>query len=249
MKIPCNGNRKDTICLLICLFVMLMLLLGIRQYSGFGLQEVVMITIVAYFAVVIGCIRYFSPERSYRFSRKTLEILLRERVVWQWDLESVGFRVLKGKILINNWPLPEQYGRAFEIISRRLIRLAQQGHVRMQPEPVFGWRENLRALIIVIVFLGLRVVPSLALMFGVAFGSGVLIKVYCFEIAGWFEMFWGKGRLAIACLLFPFALYLPLSYAIQMRRWAFERAVFTFLGRVLGIDENSSSHRNPSPLD
>ena len=239
-KITCHEYTGVTFCGFMCLVAILIPGLTIYQHFVFGSLNAQQwgwsIGVTVFIVAGMACLWRLPSKRSFRFSGMTLELLRGERIVQQWNLESCEFRIRRRGIMINRKPLSillPNHGRAFKIITRRLILLAQQGHTRMEPKPTLGWRENLQLVIAMVLWLCLRIVTFVPLLFGVMTVHILFLDAYCPETCT-------SRDKASFCLLITMATYALLSYVFRKRIKVFEMCVFNFLGRILGAKKNEA---------
>ncbi len=242
-KIACNEDAGVASCGLMCLVAILMPGLTIYQHYAFGAlnaqQWCWSIGVTVFIVAVIACIGRIPNQFSYRFSGMTLELLRGDRIDQQWNLKSCEFRIQRRGIEINRKPLPGLFphgGRAYKIITRRLILLAQQGHTIMEPEQTLGWRENLHLLIATVLWLCLMTVTFMLLLIG------VMIVAIFFLDAYYPETFTSRDSeevafLSLISLIITIATYALLSYAFRKRIKAFKMCVFNFLARIFGVKQ------------
>lgn len=242
MQITCNEVRNDVICGFIGNAAIVASMFGVLEFIDYGAEgaRYALLVIACIFGIIVPVSWFLGSRRSYRFSGMILEYLWQGRVVEQWDLQSVEFRVLKHCIVINNRSLKglSSNGRAFRIISRRLIRIVQQDNARV--EPVSGWRENLRLLIWWVMLMPHRVVFPILLMIGSAMGI-IWFAYACNPEISRRSIY----RLLTISLPITIVIFAAMGYASRKRIKAFELAIFTFLGRLLRVDETDASPPNP----
>ncbi len=242
MKITCDEVRNDVIYGLIGNAASVASMFGVLEFIDYGAEgaRYALLVIACIFGVIVPVSWFLGSRRSYRFSGMILEHLWRGRVVEQWDLQSVEFRVLKHCIVINNRSLKglSSNGRAFRIISRRLIRIVQQDNARV--EPVSGWRQNLRILIWAMVLMPHVLAFPALLLIGSAMGV-IWFAYACNPEVSRRSIY----HLLSICLLITMVIFPAVCHVTCKRRKAFRLATFIFLGRLLRVDETDASPPNP----
>jgi len=203
------------------------------------------IGIVAFLLLAIACIHISVPGIYYRFSGVTLELVRGSKVLDQWELESSKVQVLEDKIIINGRLLMglSPGGKAFRIIVQRLNHLAQQGNIEIEPQRTLACRKKLQIMIWAIAWFHVFVVTFVLMLAGITLGATLFMKL-CYP-----EMPYRKISMALNCLLITIALYFSLAYATRKKTKILKTALFTFVGRIVGVEEDDASPSKDEPTE